>query len=33
MGKMAEIANRYGITYEMSWVPELAAKYHLKPPR
>ncbi len=28
--KRTQIANRYGQTYEMNWVPELTAKYNLK---
>lgn len=30
--RMAEIASRYGITYEMSWIPGLVSKYHLQSP-
>jgi quercetin dioxygenase-like cupin family protein len=30
--KIGEIASRYGLTYEMSWIPELVRKYNLKPP-
>jgi quercetin dioxygenase-like cupin family protein len=29
----AVLAERYGLTYHMEWIPELAAKYNLKPPR
>ncbi len=28
--KLAQLANRYGLTYDMNWVPELTAKYNLK---
>lgn len=31
--KIGEIASRYGLTYEMGWIPELVKKYNLKPPR
>jgi Cupin domain len=31
--KIGEIASRYELTYEMSWIPELVRKYNLKPPR
>jgi quercetin dioxygenase-like cupin family protein len=27
--KIAQLSNRYGITYDMEWVPELTAKYNL----
>lgn len=30
--KISEIASRYGLTYEMSWIAELVRKYGLKPP-
>ena len=28
--KLAQIANRYGLTFDMNWIPELTAKYNLK---
>jgi hypothetical protein len=28
--KIAQLGNRYGQTFDMSWVPELTAKYNLK---
>ena len=28
--KLEQLANRYGLTYDMTWVPELTAKYNLK---
>ncbi len=31
--KIAEIANRYGLSYEMDWISELVRKYNLTPPR
>ena len=31
--KIGEIANRYGLTYEWDWIPELVRKYNLTPPR
>ena len=30
--KIAEIVNRYGLTYEWDWIPELVRKYNLTPP-
>jgi uncharacterized cupin superfamily protein len=30
--KVQEIASRYGLTYQMSWIAELVRKYNLKPP-
>ena len=28
--KLMQIANRYGLTFDMTWIPELTAKYNLK---
>ncbi len=28
--KLAQLANRYGLTFDMNWIPELTAKYNLK---
>jgi hypothetical protein len=28
--KLTQLANRYGVTLDMNWIPELTAKYHLK---
>jgi uncharacterized cupin superfamily protein len=30
--KTAALAERYGLTYHPEWIPELVAKYNLKPP-
>ncbi len=31
--QIGEIASRYGLTFELSWIPELVRKYNLKLPR
>ncbi len=28
--KLTQLANRYGLTFDMNWIPELTAKYNLK---
>ncbi len=30
--KIGEIASRYGLSYEVGWIPELVRKYNLNPP-
>jgi mannose-6-phosphate isomerase-like protein (cupin superfamily) len=31
--KLAALAERYGLTYHLEWIPELVARYNLKSPR
>jgi quercetin dioxygenase-like cupin family protein len=30
--KIEKISSKYGLTYEMDWIPALVRKYHLRPP-